>query len=136
MKKILGRISLLNISKVFSRICQHSRKTLWKNTSEWLLLVFSICYSNTKLTVKKMLKCFVGINFLPTHTKNKDKHFEWHTHKNLKIVFVKSCGKIEYMLVADLVHIITHHLRSICWTLLKVYAIHLRWSHNCIETLD
>ena len=50
----------------------------------------------------------------PYKKQQRHKHFERHTHKNLKIVFVKSCGKIEYMLVADLVHIITHHLRSIC----------------------
>ena len=43
------------------------RKKHFKEIPAWLLLVFSICDSNTKLTLKKTLDCFVGINFLPAH---------------------------------------------------------------------
>ena len=57
-------------SQVLLEICHLSRKTLQSNTSEWLLLLFSICYSDTKLTMKQMLNCFIGINFLPTHILN------------------------------------------------------------------
>ena len=69
--KILGRISLLDLSiskvldcqlailvknRLLSRICILLRKTLSRNTSEWLLLVFSQCYFNTEITVKQILK--------------------------------------------------------------------------------
>ena len=41
------------------------------------------------------------------------------TLKNLKIVCVKFFGKIGRMLVADLAYVIVHHLKPICWTLLR-----------------
>ena len=105
LRKILGRISVweLSISKVldfqltillkkrllhmfFSRICQISRKTLWKNTFEWLLQVFSGCCSNKEFTVKKLLCWYQFFTYpyfwLFTKQHNKDrlllKHFEWH----------------------------------------------------------
>ena len=41
-------------------------KNTLKKAFEWLLLVFSHCYSNTELTVKKTFNCFlVSIFYLP-----------------------------------------------------------------------
>ena len=50
--------------RFYSRIGRLSRKTLWKDTSEWLFPVFPIFYSNTKFLVEKVLNCFVDIKFL------------------------------------------------------------------------
>ena len=36
-----------------------------QNISKWLLLVFSICYFNTKVAVKKILNCLVVSLFYP-----------------------------------------------------------------------
>ena len=51
----------------FHGIANFREKTLWRNTFEWLILMFSHCYSNTEVTATKKKNFFVGIHFLPTH---------------------------------------------------------------------
>ena len=88
LRKIFGRISVedLSISKVldcqlaillknrqihrlFSKVCTLSRKTISRNTSKGLLLVFSQYYFNTELNNKidTSIVSMVSISFLLTH---------------------------------------------------------------------
>ena len=87
----------------------------------WLFLVFLRCYSNTELTVKKILTYF-AVNFLPTHILDFLQNIIWafwikRTRKKLKIVCVKFIGKIGCTLVVELVYVIVHRVKSVCRTL-------------------
>ena len=93
------------IHKVTGQV-QESQKRISKR------IMFSIRNSNIKFLVKKILNCFVGINFLPSRILDslqniaKISTLKIHTHKNLKIECVKFFGKIGSMLVAELAYVI------------------------------
>ena len=88
----------------------------------WLLHMFSICYANKKLTVKKIL-CWYQFFIYPHSwffTKhNKDRHFEWHVLVNTSKKCVIFFGKAGRTLVADLVYASVHYLKSICGNLIR-----------------
>ena len=75
--------------------------------------MFSIYYSNTKLTVKQILSCFVGIKFFTKH--DKDKYFEWQVLVKIsKLYLSNSLVKLEVCWSLT-------HLKSICRTLRIIY---------------
>ena len=90
--------------------------------------VFTLLYSNTELTVKKILIYFCYYQFFTypyswfLKKQKEGAAIVWafwvkRTPKDLKIVCVKFIGKIGRTLVADLAYVIVHDLKSVCRTL-------------------